>query len=202
MLKVCFSPTRSFMDTAHLIELISVPLEFHFRLWVFIAKMVVDCGSMALPDNLSMPEEDFLRLMCQRPKSWQKGIMWLELFFFYQMAQHSYQLCDTWGEGKASQPDAASVKEQKATHKHVLISPPWGSAETASEDTSWYAKSQLTHNNWLSPTPPRTVKDISKSIKIALENPLLKELFNKNVTWPTGWWAWMAISIQEGTPFW
>jgi len=29
------------------------------------------------------------------------------------MAQHSNQLCDTWGEAKAAQPDAASVKEQK-----------------------------------------------------------------------------------------
>jgi len=66
------------------------------------------------------------------------------------MAQHSDQRCDSWGGEEASQKNVASVKEQKGPRKHILSSLPQGRAEMlnlASDDTGFYAKSQLTCNN-------------------------------------------------------
>jgi len=95
---------------------------------------------------------------------------------------HYYQLSDTWGAMESSQPDVASVKEQKAAHKHVLSSLPWRHAEPLSpdsEDTTFYAKSQSTRNNSLSPTWPRSAKDFFKHIK----NDTSKPSFGGRAKW-------------------
>ena len=81
------------------------------------------------------------------------------------MVQQPNLLCDARDEAKASQLDADSVKDQKAPCKKVLSSMPWGLDEMlspASDNTTCYAKSQLTRNNWLSPTSPRSAKGLSK----------------------------------------
>jgi len=74
--------------------------------------------------------------------------------------------CVTPGvQGRLHRQMLLQLKSRRPHLKHVLSSPPRGRAEPmgpASDNTICYAKSQSTHNNWLSPTSPRSTKDLSK----------------------------------------